>query len=46
MKKAANLMIAGDELAPFDRRSFNPALVLWYAVKSHVYLPLIERLYT
>ncbi len=29
VRKAANLMIAGDELAPFDRRTFNPALVLW-----------------
>ncbi len=29
IRKAANLMRAGDELAPFDRRTFNPALVLW-----------------
>ncbi|CAL5222355.1 g4707 [Coccomyxa viridis] len=25
-------MRAGDELAPFDRRTFNPALVLWKAI--------------
>ena len=29
VRKAANLMKAGEELAPFDRRTFNPALVLW-----------------
>lgn len=29
VRKASNLMKAGDELAPFDRRTFNPALVLW-----------------
>ena len=32
VKKAANLMIAADKLAPYDKRAFNPALVLWYAV--------------
>lgn len=45
VRKAANLMIAGDELAPFDRTSFNPALVLWYAVDSHGHLPLTGMLY-
>ena len=29
VRKAANLMRAGDELAPFDKRTFNPALLLW-----------------
>ena len=29
VRKAANLMVAADKLAPYDRRTFNPALVLW-----------------
>lgn len=29
IRKAANLMVAADKLAPYDRRTFNPALVLW-----------------
>ena len=45
IRKAANLMIAGDELAPFDRSSFNPALVLWYAVESRGYLPFTRMPY-
>jgi len=39
VKKAANLMIAGNELAPFDRRTYNPALVLWCAPCSFKCLP-------